>query len=48
MVRGNTRDIKEELKKFGTKFNSRLEGGAVWIIPKSREYEFRNELAKFI
>lgn len=48
VVRGNTRDIKEKLKKFGAKFNSRLEGGAGWIIPKSQENEFRNEFAKFI
>ena len=48
VVRGNTRDIKEKLKKFGAKFNSRLEGGAGWIIPKSQENQFRNEFAKFI
>ena len=48
VVRGNTRDIKEKLKKFGAIFNRRLEGGAGWIIPKSQENEFRNEFAKFI
>lgn len=37
VVRGNTKEYKEELKKLGGKFNANLKDGAGWIFPKKNE-----------
>lgn len=44
VVRGDTRKYKEDLKKLGGKYNSRLRGEPGWIFPKSKQ----NDIAKFI
>jgi len=36
VVRGDTRKYKEDLKKLGGKYNSRLNGEPGWIFPKSK------------
>lgn len=36
-VVGNTKGMKEQLKKAGGRFNSRLSCGAGWIFPKSKK-----------
>ena len=43
VIRGDTRDVKEELKRLGGKYNSRLRGGPGWIFPKSK----RDEVVEF-
>ena len=37
VVRGETRQYKEDLKKIGGKYNSRLRGEPGWIFPKSKQ-----------
>ena len=37
VVRGDTRKYKEDLKKLGGKYNSRLRGEPGWIFPKTKE-----------
>lgn len=37
VVRGDTRKYKEDLKKLGGKYNSRLKGEPGWIFPKTKE-----------
>lgn len=44
VVRGDTRPLKEDLKKLGGKYNSRLKGEPGWIFPKSKQ----NDIVKFI
>lgn len=44
VVRGETRQYKEDLKKLGGKYNSRLRGEPGWIFPKSKQ----NDVVKFI
>lgn len=44
VVIGDTRKYKEDLKKLGGKYNSRLRGKPGWIFPKSKQ----NDIAKFI
>ena len=44
VVRGDTRPYKEDLKKLGGKYNSRLSGEPGWIFPKSKQ----NDIVKFI
>lgn len=44
VVRGETRQYKEDLKKLGGKYNSRLKGEPGWIFPKSKQ----NDIVKFI
>jgi hypothetical protein len=44
VVRGETRQYKEDLKKLGGKYNSRLRGEPGWIFPKSKQ----NDIVKFI
>jgi len=39
VVRGETRQYKEDLKKLGGKYNSRLRGEPGWIFPKSKQPE---------
>lgn len=44
VVRGETRQYKEDLKKLGGKYNSRLRGEPGWIFPKSKQ----NDIVKFM
>lgn len=44
VVRGETRQYKEDLKKLGGKYNSRLRGEPGWIFPKSKQ----NDVVKFM
>lgn len=44
VVRGETRQYKEDLKKLGGKYNSRLRGESGWIFPKSKQ----NDIVKFM
>lgn len=44
-VTGNTKPIKDQLKKLGGKFNLKLSCGAGWIFSKKREQELRTALA---
>ena len=44
-VIGNTKEVKDTLKKLGGKFNSRLSCGAGWIFSKKRESELRALIA---
>jgi len=44
VVRGETRQYKEDLKKLGGKYNSRLKGEPGWIFPKSKQ----NDIVKFM
>ena len=44
IVVGNTRVVKESLKKMGGSFNNRLSCGSGWVFPKSK----REEVEKFI
>jgi len=44
VVRGETRKYKEDLKKLGGKYNSRLKGEPGWIFPKSKQ----NDIVKFM
>ena len=37
VVRGETRQYKEDLKKLGGKYNSKLRGEPGWIFPKSKQ-----------
>ncbi|MDC7125212.1 MAG: hypothetical protein PQJ46_06585 [Spirochaetales bacterium] len=45
IVKGDTRNIKEELKKCGGKWNNTLGG---WIFPKLKEEETRKALKEFL
>lgn len=42
VVRGETRQYKEDLKKLGGKYNSRLRGEPGWIFPKSKQDDILN------
>lgn len=44
VVRGETRQYKEDLKKLGGKYNSRLRGEPGWIFPKSKQ----SDIVKFM
>lgn len=44
VVRGETRQYKEDLKKLGGKYNSRLRGEPGWIFPKSKQ----DDIVKFM
>ena len=44
VVRGETRQYKEDLKKLGGKYNPRLRGTPGWIFPKSKQ----NDIVKFM
>lgn len=44
VVRGETRQYKEDLKKLGGKYNSRLRGEPGWIFPKSKQ----DDIIKFM
>lgn len=44
-ITGNTKPIKDTLKKLGGKFNLKLSCGAGWIFSKKREQELRAALA---
>jgi hypothetical protein len=44
-VVGDTKSIKDELKKMGGRFNFRLSCGAGWIFPKSKQDEIKAFLA---
>lgn len=44
-VIGDTKEIKEELKKLGGRFNPRLSCGAGWIFSKRQENELKNFLS---
>lgn len=46
VVRGDTKNIKEELKKLGGKYNANLTGGAGWIFSKKKEQSVREFLNK--
>ena len=37
VLRGDTRTYKEDIKKLGGKYNSRLKGGPGWIFPLVKE-----------
>lgn len=37
VVSGNTRDVKEDLKRLGGKYNAKLRDGPGWIFPKTLE-----------
>lgn len=37
VLRGDTKDYKEELKQLGGKYNTKLQDGAGWIFPKISE-----------
>jgi hypothetical protein len=41
---GDTKPIKDKLKKLGGKFNFRLNCGAGWIFPKTKAYTVRKAL----
>jgi hypothetical protein len=45
-VIGNTKEIKEELKRLGGRFNARLTCGAGWIFSKSKLDEVKEFLNK--
>lgn len=42
VVRGDTRKYKEDLKKLGGKYNSRLRGEPGWIFPKTKEEDINS------
>lgn len=42
VVRGDTKEYKEEFKKLGGKWNRNLKDGAGWVFIKSKEEELRN------
>ncbi len=44
VVSGNTRDVKEDLKRLGGKYNAKLRDGPGWIFPKTLE----NVVRKYI
>ena len=46
VVRGDTRQYKEDLKKLGGKYNSRLKGEPGWIFPKSKQNDIVNFIKK--
>ena len=41
VLRGETKDYKEDIKKLGGKYNSRLRGGPGWIFSKRSEDKVR-------
>lgn len=43
---GNTKEIKDKLKKMGGRFNPRLSCGCGWIFPKSKMNEVSSMLSK--
>jgi hypothetical protein len=46
VVQGDTRKYKEDLKKLGGKYNSRLKTGPGWIFSKSSEDDLRSFIKK--
>jgi hypothetical protein len=44
-VVGNTRPIKDELKRLGGRFNGRLTCGAGWVFPNTKLQEVREAIA---
>lgn len=40
-VYGNTKEIKDQLKAIGGRFNPKLRDGAGWVFPKSKESDVR-------
>lgn len=45
LVKGDTQNIKEELKKLGGKWNPSCNG---WFFPKKREQEIEVALTEFL
>lgn len=43
-VYGNTKEIKDQLKAIGGRFNPKLKDGAGWIFPKNKESDVRTLL----
>lgn len=46
VVRGDTRIYKEDLKKLGGKYNSRLKGGPGWIFPNRFKHTIESYIHK--
>ena len=46
VVRGDTRVYKEDLKKLGGKYNSRLKGGPGWIFPNRFKHTVESYIRK--
>ncbi len=42
VVLGNTRDVKEDLKRLGGKYNSNLKCGPGWIFSKNSQKSVQN------
>lgn len=45
VVRGDTKEHKEQLKQLGGKYNANLKGGSGWIFPKKNEDKILNYIS---